>query len=131
MNSTPQLLDRDHRAVAPGAQLGPGDLRLEAAAWAAVGADHQRVLAHAALDQIRRLVSGPVAGYGPFVRNIWAHIHQALENFRAGRFWISISDRVREARLLPSEQPPLAYHLCNDHVADRRLATAVRFEAAL
>jgi len=38
LNSTPQLLARDHRAVAQGAQLGPGDLRMDAAAQAAVGA---------------------------------------------------------------------------------------------
>jgi hypothetical protein len=30
--STPQLLARDRRAVAQGAQLGPGDLRMDAAA---------------------------------------------------------------------------------------------------
>jgi hypothetical protein len=29
---TPQLHARDHRAVAQGAQLGPGDLRMDAAA---------------------------------------------------------------------------------------------------
>jgi len=28
LNSTPQLLARDRRAVAQGAQLGPGDLRV-------------------------------------------------------------------------------------------------------
>ena len=28
-------------------------------------------------------------------------------------------------------QPPLPYHLCNDHVDDRRLAASVSFEAAL
>jgi hypothetical protein len=38
LNSTPQLLARDRRAVAQGAQLGPGDLRMDAAAQAAVGA---------------------------------------------------------------------------------------------
>ena len=38
MNSTPQLLARDRRAVAQGAQLGSGDLRMDAAAQAAVGA---------------------------------------------------------------------------------------------
>jgi hypothetical protein len=38
LNSTPQLLARDRRAVGQGAQLGPGDLRLDAAAQAAVGA---------------------------------------------------------------------------------------------
>ena len=38
---------------------------------------------------------------------------------------------MREERLLPSEQPPLPYHLCNDHVDDRRLAAPVGFEAAL
>jgi hypothetical protein len=32
LNSTPQLLARDRRAVAQGAQLGPGDLRMDAAA---------------------------------------------------------------------------------------------------
>ena len=38
LNSTPQLLARDRRAVAQGAQLGPGDLRMDAAAETAVGA---------------------------------------------------------------------------------------------
>ena len=50
LNSTPQLLARERRAVAQGAQFGSGDLRMDAAAQAAVGADHQRVLTHAALD---------------------------------------------------------------------------------
>ena len=36
MNSTPQFLASDLRAVAQGAQLGPGDLPMDAAAWAAV-----------------------------------------------------------------------------------------------
>ena len=38
LNSTPQLLARDRRTVAQGAQLGPGDLGMDAAAQAAVGA---------------------------------------------------------------------------------------------
>jgi hypothetical protein len=38
LNSTPQLFGRDRGAVAQGAQLGPGDLRMDAAAEAAVGA---------------------------------------------------------------------------------------------
>ena len=38
LNSTPQLLARDRGAVAQGTQLGPGDLRMDAAAEAAVGA---------------------------------------------------------------------------------------------
>jgi hypothetical protein len=38
LNSTPQLLARDSCAVAQGAQLGPGDLRGDAAAQAAVRA---------------------------------------------------------------------------------------------
>jgi hypothetical protein len=38
LNSTPQLLARDRRAGAQGAQLRPGDLRMDAAAEAAVGA---------------------------------------------------------------------------------------------
>ena len=38
LNSTPQLLARERRAVAQGAQLGPGDLRVDAAAQTAVGA---------------------------------------------------------------------------------------------
>jgi hypothetical protein len=37
LNSAPQLLARDRRAVAQGTQLGPGDLRMDAAAQAAVG----------------------------------------------------------------------------------------------
>jgi hypothetical protein len=36
-NSTPQLLARERRAVAQGAQLGPGDLRMNVAAQAALG----------------------------------------------------------------------------------------------
>ena len=36
MNSSPQLLARDRRAVARSAELGPGDLRMDAAAYAAV-----------------------------------------------------------------------------------------------
>ena len=32
LNSTPQFIARDRGAVAPGAQLGPGDLRMDAAA---------------------------------------------------------------------------------------------------
>jgi hypothetical protein len=32
LNSTPQFVARDRRAVAQGAQLGPGDLRMDAAA---------------------------------------------------------------------------------------------------
>jgi len=38
LNSTPQFLARDRRAVAQGAQLSPGDLRMNAAAQAADGA---------------------------------------------------------------------------------------------
>jgi hypothetical protein len=38
LNSTPQVLARGHLGVAPGAELGPGDLRVDAAAEAAVGA---------------------------------------------------------------------------------------------
>jgi hypothetical protein len=38
LNSTPQLFARDRGAVAWGAQLGPSDLRMDAAAKAAVGA---------------------------------------------------------------------------------------------
>jgi hypothetical protein len=38
LKSTPQLLARDRRAVA---ELGPGDLRMDAAAQAAVGAGYQ------------------------------------------------------------------------------------------
>jgi hypothetical protein len=38
MNSTPQFVAGERRAVAQGAQLGPGDLRMDAAAQAAVGA---------------------------------------------------------------------------------------------
>ena len=45
MNSTPQFLARDRRAVAQGAQLGPGDLRMDAAAQAAVGAGDDVFLA--------------------------------------------------------------------------------------
>jgi hypothetical protein len=44
-NSTPQLLARDRRAFAQGAQLGPGDLRMDAAAQAAVGAGDDVFLA--------------------------------------------------------------------------------------
>ena len=40
LNSTPQLLARDRRTIAEGAELGPGDLRTDAAAQA-VGANHQ------------------------------------------------------------------------------------------
>jgi hypothetical protein len=45
LNSTPQLLARDRSAVAQGAQLGPGDLRMDAAAQAAVGAGNDVLLA--------------------------------------------------------------------------------------
>jgi len=45
LNSTPQLLARDRRAVAQGAELGPGDLRMDAAAEAAVGAGDDVFLA--------------------------------------------------------------------------------------
>jgi len=45
LNSTPQLLARDRRAVAQGAQPGPGDLRMDAAAQAAVGAGDDVFLA--------------------------------------------------------------------------------------
>jgi len=45
LNSTPQFLARDRRAVAQGAQLGPGDLRMHAAASAAVGAGDNVFLA--------------------------------------------------------------------------------------
>jgi len=38
LNSTPQLLACERRAVAQGAQLGPGDLRMDAAGEAAVSA---------------------------------------------------------------------------------------------
>ena len=38
LNSIPQLPARDRRAVAQSAELGPGDLRMDAAAQAAVGA---------------------------------------------------------------------------------------------
>jgi hypothetical protein len=38
LNSTLQLLARERRAVAQGAELGPGDLRMDAACQAAVGA---------------------------------------------------------------------------------------------
>jgi hypothetical protein len=36
LNSTPQFFARDRRAVAQGAQLGPGDLRMHSSAWATV-----------------------------------------------------------------------------------------------
>jgi hypothetical protein len=45
LNSTPQFIARDRGAVAPGAQLGPGDLRMDAAAEAAVGASDDVFLA--------------------------------------------------------------------------------------
>jgi hypothetical protein len=45
LNSTPQLLADDRRAVAQGVQLGPGDLRMHAAASAAVGAGDNVFLA--------------------------------------------------------------------------------------
>jgi hypothetical protein len=45
LNSTPQLLARDRGAVAQGAQLGSGDLRVDAAAQAAVGAGDNVFLA--------------------------------------------------------------------------------------
>src|SRR5262245_13083122 len=38
LNSTPRLLARDRRAIAQGAELGPSDLRMNAATQAAVGA---------------------------------------------------------------------------------------------
>jgi hypothetical protein len=45
LNSTPQLLARDRCTVAQGAQLGPGDLRMDAAAEATVGAGDDVFLA--------------------------------------------------------------------------------------
>jgi hypothetical protein len=46
LNSTPQLLARDRCALAQGgAQLGPGDLRVDAAAQAVVGAGDDVFLA--------------------------------------------------------------------------------------
>jgi len=39
LNSTPQLLARDRRAAAQGAELGPGDLPINAADHAAVDYD--------------------------------------------------------------------------------------------
>jgi len=33
MNSTPQVAGRDRGVVAQGAQLNPGDLRMDAAVW--------------------------------------------------------------------------------------------------
>jgi len=36
LNSTPQLFARDCGAVAQGAELGPGDLRMDAAAYAPI-----------------------------------------------------------------------------------------------
>ena len=50
LNSTPQLLARDRCAVARGAQLGPGDLRMDAAAEAAVGASDDVFLAENARE---------------------------------------------------------------------------------
>jgi hypothetical protein len=46
LNSTPPLLARERRAVAQGAELGPGDLRIDAAAQAAVGAGDDVLLVH-------------------------------------------------------------------------------------
>jgi hypothetical protein len=45
LNSAPQLLARDRCAVAQGAQRGPGDLQMDAAAQAAVGAGDDVFLA--------------------------------------------------------------------------------------
>ena len=45
LNSTPQFIARDRGAVAPGGQLGPGDLRMDAATEAAVGASDDVFLA--------------------------------------------------------------------------------------
>ena len=79
LNSTPQFLARDRDALAAGRGAGPGDLRMDAAAEAAVDADHSvfsRCSFYPLRHGRRRLVSKPVAGYGPFVRNN-AEIHQA------------------------------------------------------
>jgi hypothetical protein len=73
LNSTPQLLARDRGALAAGRGAGPGDLRMDAAAQAAVGADHQRVFAHGALDQIRHVVAGWSAGR-------WRQEHQGRDS---------------------------------------------------
>jgi hypothetical protein len=46
LNSLPQLLARERRGVAQGAQLGPGDLRMDAAAQAAVDGGYDVFSAH-------------------------------------------------------------------------------------
>jgi hypothetical protein len=56
LNSTPQLLARDRRAVAQGAQFGPGDLRMDAAAQAAVGAGDDGFLNRAFLYDVLKAV---------------------------------------------------------------------------
>ena len=60
MNSAPKLLARERRAVAQGAQLGPGDLRMDAAASAAVGAGDNVFL----VDEFKR---GDYTVGAPFV----------------------------------------------------------------
>jgi hypothetical protein len=111
-NSTPQLLARDRRVVAQGAQLGLGDLRMDAATETAVGAD-QRVFAHGALDQIRHVVAGSADQWratGLSSGTPRPRFTRRSKNFRAGRLGVPVP--IRACRSRPSEQP-LALNIRN------------------
>jgi len=82
------------------------------------------VLARAALDQIRHVVAGQ--------QNRTALL-SGTPRPKFTRRWIisAVPERACEGRLLPTQQPRLPYHLCSDHVDDRRLAALVGLEPAL
>jgi hypothetical protein len=71
LNSTPQLLARERRAVAQGSQLGPGDFRMDATAHAAVGASNDVFLADDFSYRITLISSPKIRPFGLGVYSIF------------------------------------------------------------
>jgi len=71
LDSTPQLFAGERHAVGQGAQLGPGDLRMDGAAQAAVGAGDDVFLA----DESKTVMNGQKE-----LRSFCAGLHGYLQS---------------------------------------------------